>query len=214
MSTKKNRRNWLKAGGGLGAMLLLNKYSKAAVLTPPQTEGPFYPIADQQSKNWDLTQVEGRNQVANGDPVIIMGQVVDVNDQPMSGAVVDMWQACYTGKYAHPGDPNPAQLDPNFQYFARFVTDNEGKFKAKTIIPGSYEVSATWERPPHIHFRVDAWGKDTLTTQMYFKDNPLNAADQILNAIAQPARDSVIVDFSQQMDELGTPMGNFIICVT
>ena len=49
---------------------------------------------------------------------------------------------------------------------------------------------------------------------MYFKDNPLNDADQILNAIAQPARDSVIVDFSEQKDEAGTPMGNFIICVT
>ncbi|MFK7825868.1 MAG: hypothetical protein AB8G05_17075 [Oligoflexales bacterium] len=90
MSIKKNRRTWLKTSGGLGAWFLLSKHSNAAIPTPPQTEGPFYPIADQQSKNWDLTKIEGKTTEAKGDQVLIMGQVVDINDQPISGAVVDM----------------------------------------------------------------------------------------------------------------------------
>ena len=212
MKNKNNRRTLIKLGG-LGSLGLFSRMASSAVPTPTQTEGPFYPVMDQRSKNQDLTRLEGSDKVALGQVVIINGIVTDVDDKPLSGAVIDMWQACASGKYSHPGDPNPAPLDPDFQYFARLITDNEGKFSAKTVIPGSYQATPTWERPPHIHFRVDAWGKNTLTTQMYFGGQSLNAADNILQAIPADQRASVIVDFSQANAE-GIPTGTFRICVS
>jgi protocatechuate 3,4-dioxygenase, beta subunit len=52
-------------------------------------------------------------------------------------------------------------------------------------------------RTPHIHFIVKKSDKRLLTTQLYVKGEPLNAKDDILNAIKdKKVRDALIVDFA------------------
>ena len=52
-------------------------------------------------------------------------------------------------------------------------------------LPGAYSAGPNWMRPPHIHFEVH--GRfERLITQMYFPDEPLNAADPLLNAALRP----------------------------
>jgi protocatechuate 3,4-dioxygenase beta subunit len=164
-------------------------------LTPAQTEGPFYPIIDQDDKDWDLTKVQGRSRSATGEVVFVRGVVQDENCKPIEGAMVEIWQACHTGKYNHKEDPNPAKLDPNFGYWGRSITDKNGNYLFKTIIPGAYPATNTWTRPPHLHYKVHLRGFEELTTQMYFKGHPLNKADRILNNLSRGERDLVMVDF-------------------
>ncbi|OAD22856.1 intradiol ring-cleavage dioxygenase, partial [Candidatus Thiomargarita nelsonii] len=122
----KDRRNILKAALGVACV----------PLTPSQPEGPFYPIHEQLEKDFDMTTMNGLK-VAKGEKVYIRGTVVDENCNPVAGALVDLWQACHSGKYLHDDDPNPAELDPNFQYWAKLKTDNAGLWRVKTIIPGA-----------------------------------------------------------------------------
>jgi protocatechuate 3,4-dioxygenase, beta subunit len=198
----KSRRSFLIGMGAAG----LGIVSSAAVgatspqecrrnITPVQPEGPFYPIHDQLDKDNDLTRVEGRRLMARGQLIYVRGQVTDQNCAPVAGALVEIWQACESGKYNHPGDDaNPSPLDENFQYWGQCVTGQNGEYLFKTIIPGSYEAGEGWIRPPHIHFKIACKGYLELITQMYFAGNELNDRDLILKRLPADERDSVIID--------------------
>ena len=176
-------------------------------VTPAQTEGPFYPIVDQADKDADLTRVEGQSGTAEGEVHVVEGRVVDTDGQPIEGALVDVWQANAHGRYAHERDTNPAPLDPNFQSWAKLVTDAEGRYRFRTIKPGAYPVGEGWSRPPHIHFKVARRGYHELTTQMYFAGDPLNEADRLLQSVPEDQRGSLIVDF--QPKDGDAPHGTF-----
>jgi len=60
--------------------------------TPDETEGPFYPVKDQNDKDADLTQIEGHTGVAHGQYIIVSGQVQDVTGHSIANAVLDIWQ--------------------------------------------------------------------------------------------------------------------------
>jgi protocatechuate 3,4-dioxygenase beta subunit len=204
------RREFIAFSGTVGIGLVSSPLVNAK-RTPPQTEGPFYPILEQLDKDADMTVVEGGTQCAKGEKVYIRVLVEDDAGNPVSGALVELWQACSSGKYNHPGDPNPAPLDKNFQYWSRLQTDETGAVLVKTVIPGAYPASATWIRPAHIHFRVAASGHKTLTTQMYFKGGEHQQRDHILHETevlyGKEAREQLIVDFDETKEDL--PLGNF-----
>ena len=64
----------------------------------------------------------------------------------------------------------------------------------RSIKPGAYPATATWMRPPHIHF--DVTGKvDRLVTQMYFPGEPLNEKDFLLQSI-RSNKDGAIAQLS------------------
>lgn len=135
--------------------------------------------------------MRGAKGVARGDPINVIGRVVDLRGNPIRGARVELWQANAVGRYDHPGDrANPAALDPDFQGFARLLTDRGGNFKFRSIKPSAYN-SPIGMRTPHIHF--DIRGKsERLVTQMYFPGEPLNERDLLLRT-ATP-RESVIAE--------------------
>lgn len=203
-----SRRNLIKrlAATTPLAFLAPKAMADACGITPPQTEGPFYPIEDQLDKNTDLTHVKGRTQRATGEVCLVKGVVQDEFCQVIPGALVEIWQACHTGKYNHPADPNTAQLDPNFQYWGQAITNEKGEYTFKTIVPGSYPATRNWERPPHIHFKVQLRGYEELTTQMYWKGHPLNKFDRILQSLPPKERALVEVDFSKKN---GISQGSF-----
>ena len=165
-------------------------------LTPRQPKGPFYPVVNQADKDTDLTSVLGRTGRAQGQVVWVGGVVRNSDCEVVEGALVEIWQACATGRYNHPNDPNTtAALDPDFQYWGRAVTDAAGVYRFKTILPGSYPADRDWVRPPHIHFRVLKRGYHELITQMYFAGQSLNDADRILQSLSADDQKRSIVDF-------------------
>lgn len=218
MESNSNRRQFMKKGAGaLGAFAFANSFTKALAascgLTPPQTPGPFYPGEKQFQRDNDLTQIPGHASRALGQVVYVKGRVLNTRCAPIQNANVEIWQACASGKYNNKKDPNPAPLDPNFKYWAEAFTDENGEYLFKTIIPGAYPAEVDWTRPAHIHFKITRLGYRELITQMYFKGDPNNERDLILQAIPSQERNSVIVDFqaSPVGFEPGTLMGNFDI---
>ncbi len=187
-----SRPRFLGAAAIAGGAALPGSALAQPVVTPAQTEGPFYPVVEQADKDADLTRVEGREGVAQGEVVIVEGRVTDAGGSPLADAVVDVWQANAAGRYAHEADPNPAPLDPNFQGWAVLRTDAEGRYRFRTIRPGAYSVTDDWSRPPHIHFKVARRGFREITTQMYFEGDPLNDVDRLLNAVPETQRAALV----------------------
>ncbi|MBI5739098.1 MAG: protocatechuate 3,4-dioxygenase [Nitrospirae bacterium] len=147
--------------------------------TPEQVMGPFYPVIKPSDLDADLTVISGRPGKARGQVIYVSGLVLDLKDDPVAGARVEIWQANTYGRYRHPGDKNPASLDPDFEGYGVQITDAEGRYRFKTIKPGAYPATKEWTRPPHIHFIVT--GKSNrLVTQMYFDGEPLNKTDMLL----------------------------------
>ena len=171
-----------------------SSFGKALALipTPDETEGPFYPVKDQNDKDADLTQIEGHRGIAHGQYIIVSGQVRDITGHPIANAVLDIWQADANGRYRHPRDPNKAKLDENFQGWAVIQTDGNGLFRFKTVMPGAYPASETWIRPPHIHLKISKPGYRALTTQMYFPGEKLNKTDLLLNAKSTAEKSAMI----------------------
>jgi protocatechuate 3,4-dioxygenase beta subunit len=212
-----NRRNFLKVGLTAGTIAVVDTALGAALCTrptPKQAEGPFYPIDDQVDKDADLTFVNGGSTRAIGEVIYIQGQVLDQNCLPIAGAMVEIWQACKSGKYNHKNDPNTAPLDPNFQYWGQAVTNSQGEYMFKTILPGAYPADVGWVRPPHIHFKVHKLGYTELTSQLYFAGDALNEKDLILRGLSKEDQAKVIVDLKPVADsrlEAGTRIGKFDI---
>jgi protocatechuate 3,4-dioxygenase, beta subunit len=199
-----SRRGFLLSTGMLGATAVSGASASEIgefcrnLLTPTQPEGPFYPIHDQLDKDNDLTRIENHQLRATGQLLYVRGQVMNQNCAPVKNALVEIWQACESGRYNHPGDDqNQAPLDEHFQYWGQCVTGEQGEYLFKTIIPGSYSAGDDWIRPPHIHFKVSALGHHELITQMYFLGEKYNDTDLILQRLPRGEQDSVVVNLQE-----------------
>lgn len=185
-----SRRHAVLGLGAAGAAGLLAGSARAAarVLTPRQTEGPFYPARLPVDSDADLVQVAGRSGRARGTVAYVAGKVVDPAGRPIGGARVEIWQCDASGVYHHPGDRR-GPADPNFQGYGRSVAAGDGSYRFRTIRPMPYP-----GRTPHIHFKISGPGFEGLTTQMYVAGEPGNRGDFVLNSIRDPiVRRSVIV---------------------
>ena len=137
----------------------------------------------------DQNLVAGVDGLAIGQLIRIVVRVVDEDDRPQPGALIELWQANAAGKYQHPVDQRKAPIDGNFRSWGRGLADDKGEVVFLTIRPGAYPVPNTdgWWRPPHIH--VSAYGSSfvsRLVTQVYFPGDPLNDLDAILQGVPDP----------------------------
>jgi protocatechuate 3,4-dioxygenase beta subunit len=178
--------------------------------TPAQAEGPFYPVVDQLDTDADLINLKGSQKFAKGQVVMIQGVVTDQNCQPVKSVLVEIWQACHTGKYDHPSDPNPAAIDPDFQYWGKALTNDKGEYRFRTIVPGAYQADRDWVRPPHVHFKISKLGYMELITQMYFAGHTLNSRDKILQRLPKTEQEKLIVYFNNRQGSQH-PTGQFNI---
>jgi protocatechuate 3,4-dioxygenase, beta subunit len=220
------RRTLLKTGlAATAAGLLLPDLALAGDPTPAQTEGPFHPLQRRRTatgavvqvdarlrkhvdKDADLTFVSDRPGVAYGTVVLVDVTVLSADgDRPLTNANVEVWQACASGRYNHRSDPSTEWLDPSFQYWGRSPTGVGGGVLFRTVIPGAYQASPGWVRPPHIHVKASAPGHRELTTQWYFEGvrfyyqnrtwtaddlRNLNARDQVLAGVPLERRGDVV----------------------
>lgn len=128
----------------------------AAVITDPLADSPAAILID--------SFLEPPQ--ASGELLILVGQVLDVNGSPLPDTTVEIWQTDANGVYDHPGDPDTNSRDISFQFYGTAVTDADGWYVFRTILPGEYE-----PRPRHIHFKVKQNGRTLLTSQFYFSDD-------------------------------------------
>src|SRR5437879_4439249 len=122
------------------------------VLTPEQTEGPYY-IADEKVRR-NIT--EGRP----GAPLTLRATVVSASScKPIKGAAVDVWHADAAGTYSG--------VLGNTGTFMRGIqkTNAKGVALFQTVYPGWYQ-----GRTVHIHVKVHIGGNVVHTGQLYFPD--------------------------------------------
>jgi protocatechuate 3,4-dioxygenase beta subunit len=184
-----SRRSVLLNSGGFAAFAALGGAAAAAEAlrrTPTQVLGPFYPLEKPLDADADLTVVKGRSGRASGQVVHVVGRVLNVAGDPVTGARIEIWQANTHGRYAHPSDHNPAPLDPNFQGYASLLTDAEGRYRFKTIKPAPYPAGGRM-RPAHIHFDISG-RRNRLITQLYFPGDSLLGRDPVVAAAAENAK--------------------------
>jgi len=199
----KQRRSFLEGSLALGSLIMTDWLAPSFVysnceLTPRESSGPFYPLSYPLDQDNDLTYLKDKSQKAKGEIIYIKGIIKGENCEPISNANIEIWQACATGRYNHSEDRNPAELDPNFQYWGKAITNEKGEYGFKTIKPGSYPASFFWTRPPHIHFTVRSPKHEELTTQMYFSSESLNSKDRLLRSHSKEEQEKCIVTFYQK----------------
>jgi protocatechuate 3,4-dioxygenase beta subunit len=125
------------------------------VATPAQTEGPYFRAGS--PGRTDLVEPGAKARV-----VELTGFVLTRGCNPVARAVVDIWHADDRGAYDNKG----------FRYRGRVYTDEKGRYRIRTIMPGLYP-----GRTRHYHANVAAGGKLLLTTQLYFPNEAGNARD-------------------------------------
>ena len=168
------------AAAGMDMPTKLAAAEAALQRTPGQILGPFYPVGE-LPQSADLTTVPGRSGRAEGQVLNVMGRVLNLSGEPVRNARIEVWQANANGRYSHPSDTNPAPLDPNFEGAALLTTDQDGRYRFKTVKPAAYPAGPNLIRPSHIQFQLTG-RQDRLVTQLYFEGDPYNATDPFLNS--------------------------------
>ena len=158
----------------------------------------------------DLTRNGRRNGEPLGERIIVTGRVLGDDGRPVANTLVEVWQANAAGRYIHATDQHDAPIDPNFFGAGRCTTDAQGVYRFTTIKPGAYPWGNhhnAW-RPNHIHFSLFGAGFATrLVTQMYFPGDPLLALDPVFLSAPEPARQTLVADFSIEHTEPNQALG-------
>jgi protocatechuate 3,4-dioxygenase beta subunit len=159
--------------------------------TPPQQEGPYYPVEKPDERDNDLVEVAGAAATPAGEVLLLSGVLYNAGGLPVEGATIEIWQTDSNGIYRHPGDPGTANRDPNFQFYGEAQTGSDGVYSFRTIIPGRYE-----PRPRHIHVKVRLAGEEVLTTQFYFENEVTFSGPEA----------NLLIKMAQAEDDAGNPI--------
>ena len=155
-----------------GALIIPSISFGSLIKTPWQGEGPFYPDKIPKDTDHDLVKNGHGSVEADGKILILNGKLVNLNSNPVKGVYVEIWQTDKNGIYLNSGSFARDIMDKNFQGYGRTMTDLNGSFFFRTIVPTEYP-----GRTPHIHMKLWREGKNILTTQLYIHDHPLNKKD-------------------------------------
>jgi protocatechuate 3,4-dioxygenase beta subunit len=137
--------------------------------TEANIEGPYYRAGAPE-----------RSELAAGLPGVpleIEGRVTTIDCKTtLADVELDVWQANHSGHYDNDGSMPPGSV----LLRGRLKTDGEGRYRVKTIVPGRY-LNGPQYRPAHVHVKLRARGHASLTTQLYFPDDPFNDVDPFIH---------------------------------
>ena len=164
--------------------------------TPSQTVGPFFAYGlTPQQYGYPLASIAGASvapEGEDGEHIRIEGRVLDGNGEPISDAMIEIWQADARGRYAHPADPRSS--NSSFRGFGRTGTgtDPQHRFWFDTVKPGAIGDG----QAPHVNVIVFMRGMLTHAySRIYFSDEAeANASDPVLAAVPQARRATLVAE--------------------
>jgi len=142
--------------------------------TPSQTIGPFFHIG------LDVPGTERLVPVEHPAAVRIEGRVLDGAGDPVSDALIEVW-------------------DASGGRFGRSATDTDGRYHFLIVKPSGELTPGAPAEAPHLNVSVFARGLlDRLVTRIYFPDEETaNSADPVLSMIADPRARATLVARSE-----------------
>ncbi|SFB56048.1 Dioxygenase [Rhizobium sp. NFR07] len=102
----------------------------------------------------------------HGERITVAGVILDTRCWPLSGSLVEIWQADEKGDYDSVG----------FRLRGHQFSDTQGRWWFNTIVPALYP-----GRTRHFHFKVQRPGGRVITTQLYFPGEARNAGDRLFD---------------------------------
>lgn len=148
--------------------------------TPRTIEGPLYVAGAPVSQGF--ARLDDGAEQDKGETLFLQGEVLDMNNNPIPHAQVELWHANLMGFYSF-FDPTDSQ--PAYNHRRTIIADAKGRYQARTIIPNGYAVPPNGStevlltalgrhgnRPAHIHYFVSADGYRKLTTQINIEGDP------------------------------------------
>jgi hydroxyquinol 1,2-dioxygenase len=147
--------------------------------------GPFYVGEHKQLAHGTDVSPPGHT----GERMFVQSRVTDLAGKPLANVPVDIWHADDDGYY----DSQREHYDtegPSLR--ARFVTDADGRFFFRTILPHSYPIPTDGPvgqmiiqtrrhpmRPAHVHFLVNAPGHEPLITHVFIEGDKYLDSDVV-----------------------------------
>lgn len=161
--------------------------------TASQTVGPFFHLGcTERSSIASLVTPETK-----GERIRITCRVLDGNGEPVSDAMIEIWQANAQGKYDHPDDKQDKLIDPAFRGFGRQATDETGICTFETIKPGRVPGNDGSLQAAHINISVFARGvMQRLATRIYFAGDPAIVNDPVLGLVPEDRRHTLLAQRS------------------
>jgi protocatechuate 3,4-dioxygenase, beta subunit len=158
-------------------LIILPSFSLGEIIrTPMQAEGPFYPDSLPEDSDNDLVKNGYSTKESGGKILNLMGSLINRDYKPIEGMTAEIWQTDMNGVYLHTGSFGSKMRDDQFQGFGRSITDQNGYFSFRTIIPAKYP-----GRTPHIHLKLWDEKVNVLTTQLYLHGHSQNKEDFLFN---------------------------------
>ena len=118
-------------------------------LTEKNAEGPYYVSG--------APQKEKLGESLDGERLIVSGNVLDYNCDPVPNAIIDVWQTDSHGEYHF----------EDFTLRGKVHASEDGFYVIDTVFPGKYSEIGQF-RPAHLHLKISSPEGPTLTTQLYF----------------------------------------------
>src|SRR3984957_12129351 len=124
-----------------------------------------------------------------GERMFVQSRVTDLQGKPLANVPVDIWHADDDGYYDSQR-PTYEVTGPSSR--ARFITDSNGRFFFRTILPCSYPIPTDGPvgqmvlatnrhpmRPAHVHFLVNASGYEPLITHVFIEGDKYLDSDVV-----------------------------------
>lgn len=160
--------------------------------TPSQTAGPFFHYALTPEQSGYAFRSIAYDHMAEasvpGERIRVSGQMIDGEGKPLSDALIEIWQADASGRYAHPADSRSSNAA--FSGFGRTATNSDGRYVFETIKPGAIGDG----QAPHVTLTIFARGaQNHLYTRIYFADEAAaNARDPVLATVPADRRQTLV----------------------
>lgn len=146
--------------------------------TPPCGDAPRPTTARISQGSYYLPETPERTNLVEGrlegEPLMVLGVVMDQHCEPIAGAALDFWQADAEGRY---DEESMALRGHQF-------TDAVGAYQLRSVKPGSTSEDGV-ARAPHLGVKVQGPGGRVLTTRLYFPDEAANGSDPLFDAATQ-----------------------------